>query len=151
MALTRANTESILVKRCGPLLTVADMDGSTIDGTNADLNDPIGRAVRDLDYTVTSVVSIADADVAQVTESEYDQFLDMATLHTLENILGNYDDVDIKAGPRDEKLSQTVKQIERKIGRLKDKIEDLYGWGLSAPVARVITVDTASHGDETDY
>jgi len=150
MSLTRANAEAILVKRVGPLLTAADM-AVTVVGTNDDLNDPIGRAIRDLGYTVTSVVSIVDADVAQVTESEYDQFLDLATLRTLESILGNYDDVDIRVGPRDEKLSQTVELIEDKIKRLRDALERDYGWGMAVPVARVVTTDFASHGDDTDY
>lgn len=145
MTLTRANTEFLLEARAGPLLTAADMDGSTVDGTNVDFNDPIGRAVRDLGHTVTSRILVADADIAAVTVAEEEEFLDAAELHTLEAILGNLDDVDIRVGPRDEKLSQLAEQVERKIKRLRKKMDLLYGYGLAVPVAGYITRDLAEH------
>src|SRR5690242_14586451 len=102
MSLTRANIETILVKRCGPLMTAAGM-ATTVLGSNADLNDPIGYAVRKAGGSVTSFVAVADADIAGVDELGYDQLLDLAELRTLETILGNLDDVDLRVGPRDEK------------------------------------------------
>ena len=147
MSITRANTEFLLVARAGPLLTAAGMDGSTVDGTNASLNDPIGRAVRDLGYTVASIVLVSNTDVAQITEAQYDEFLDVATLHTLEAILGNLDDVDITVAPRTEKLSQLAAQIERKIKRLRRYLEQDYDYGLVAPVAGYFTQEFAEHGD----
>lgn len=146
MALTRANVEFLMEARLAPLLTAAGMDGTTVDGTNVDLNDPIGRAVRDIGYTVTSLVLVATADVAQVAVAEYDEFLDACTLHTLENILGNLDDVDIRVGPRDEKLNQLAEKVERKIKRLEDAMALAYGYGMATPVAGYITKDFAEHG-----
>lgn len=145
MALTRANTEFLLAARVGPLMTTAGMDGTTVDGTNADFNGPIGRAVRDVGYTVTSLVLVADADIAQVGVSEYDEFLDAATLHTLEAILGNLDDVDITVGPRKEALSQLAEQVERKIERLREAMALAYAYGMATPVAGYITTDIAEH------
>lgn len=147
MALTRANTEFLLAARCGPLMTAAGMDGTTVDGTNVDLNGPIGRAVRDLGYTVTSPVLISDADVAQITVAQYDEFLDTATYHALEAVLGNLDDVDIKVGPRSEALSQLAEQVERKLKRLKEAMEDAYSYGMAVPVAGYITKEFAEHDD----
>lgn len=147
MALTRANTEGILVARCGPLLNAAGM-AITVVGTNASLNDPIGRAVRDVGYTVTDITNVADADVAHVSADSYDEYLDYATLHALESILGNYDDVDITVGPRDERLSQTIAQIERKIARLMKHIAAAYGYGIPAVTPGVITLKIAEHGDD---
>ncbi len=145
MAMTRANAEFLLVARVGPMLTAADMDGTTVDGTNADLNSPIGRSIRSLGYTVTSLISISDADVAQVTEAQYDEFLDVAELATLETILGHLDDVDIQVGPRSEKLSQLAEQVERKVKRLKARCEDLYEYGLHTPTGGVMTTKFAEH------
>jgi len=67
MTITRANVESILIKRVGKLMTAADMDGSTVGGTNADLNDPIGRALRRIGYTTASIIAVADVDIAGVS------------------------------------------------------------------------------------
>ena len=145
MALTRANTEFMIETRAGPLLTAADMDGTTVDGTNADLNGPIGRAVRALGHSVASPVAVADADVAAVTDAQLDEFLDVAELYTLEAILGNLDDVDIKVGPRSESLSQLAEQVERKIKRLLKRLERLYGYGMGVVAAGYIRKDIAEH------
>ena len=129
MSLTRANSESIIVQRVGALMVLVDF-AITIVGTNANLNDPIGRAIRALGYTVTDVTSVADADVAQVPVASYDKYFDYCEYYTLINILGNYDDVDIRVGPRSEKLSQTVKLLEGKIARKEKMLETLYGLGF---------------------
>lgn len=144
MALTRQAAEILLVARVGPLLTAADMDGTSTSGNNLDLRYVISRSIRNLGYTVDPIF-IEDADVAQVTEAQYDEFLDVAELLALEAILGNLDDVDIRVGPRSEKLSQLAAQVERKIKRLAKRVEDLYSYGLSAPVAGYLTVEFAEH------
>lgn len=143
MSLTRADTEFMIVPRVGPALTAAGMDGTTVDGTNASLNGPIGKAVRYLGYTVASAVLVADADVAQVTDAETDQFLDLATLYTLEAVLGNLDDVDIRVGPRSESLSQLAKQLERKIARLSKQL----GTDLPTMEAGYIQLNFREHDD----
>ena len=55
MAHTRASIEAILIRRCGRMLAATELDGSTIDGSNADLNDPIGWAIRQLGGAVASI------------------------------------------------------------------------------------------------
>lgn len=145
MSLTRANTEFLTVSQCGPLLTAADMDGTTVDGTNLSLNAPIGRAVRDLGHSVASAILVTDADVASVTDAETDEFLDSVLLRTLEAILGNLDDVDITTGPRSERLSQLAEQVERRADRLRASMEEDYGLGLAAPEQGYITINIAEH------
>jgi len=148
MALTRANVEFLLEARLSPLLSAAGMDSTTVDGTNVDLNDGIGRAVRDLGYAVASAVLVADADVGLVPAAEHNEFLDAAELHTLSNILGNLDDVDITVGPRTEKLNQLATKIERKIERLRKSMALVYGYSLATVTTGYITLDFAEHGDE---
>ena len=145
MALTRANAEFLTVARLAPLMEAAGL-AVTVLGANADLNGPIARAVRDLGHTVTSAVLVADADVAQITTAQTSEFLDACELHTLETILGNLDDVDIKVGPRSEKLSQLALQVERKIKRLLAAMGTAYGYGMATPDAGYITLDFAEHG-----
>lgn len=146
MSLTRANAEFLAVAEVGPLLTAAGM-AITVAGANADLNGPIARAVRALGYAVASAVLVADVDVAQITDAQHDEFLDHVTLHTLESIAGNLDDVDITVGPRSEKLSQNAAQVERKIKRLRESMEAAYGYGMADPIALgPVTLDFAEHG-----
>ena len=145
MSLTRADTEYLLEAGVGPLMEAAGMV-VTVAGTNADLNGPIGRAIRDLGYSVASAVLVADADVASVTDAQTDQFLDIAMLHTLEAILGNFDKADINTGPRSEKLNQLAAQAERKIKRLRTSLERDYGYGVGTVTAGYMQQDFAEHG-----
>jgi hypothetical protein len=141
MTITRANVEAILVARCGKLLAAADLDGTTIAGTNASLNDPIGWAARQLGYPVANLTAVSDSDLANVTDDEVDQLLDLAELRTLQNIEGNLDDVDISANGRDESLGQLVKQVQTRLDRVKAAIEKTYGTGLGTLSAGVVTLD----------
>lgn len=147
MSLTRANTEALLVQRVGPAMVKADMDGTTVDGTNASLNDPIGKAIRYLGYAVTNPVLVSDADVAQVTDDQLDQYLDLATYYTLNNVLGNLDDVDIRTSPRSEMYSQMVEWLERKVERMSKQLEAEYGFGRSTITAGYVTLNIAEHDE----
>jgi len=148
MTVTRDNIERILVARCGYLMNAAGLDGSTDDGTNTDLNDPIGYALRKAGYTVDNLGSVDDDDLSGVDVEDYDQVFDLAELRTLENILGNLDDVDIKLGPRSESLSQLSEMLDTRVMRLQAKIERQYGVGLSTLEAGVITLDFADHNED---
>jgi len=141
VTLTRADAEFLTIASVGPAMTAAGMDGVTVDGTNADLNGPLGRALHDLGHAVASFVLVTDADMALVAVAETGEFLDRLTYYTLEAILGNLDDVDLTVGPRSEKLSQLAAQIERRAKRLRDA----WGIGMAMVTAAVITTDIAEH------
>lgn len=126
MALTRVQFETILINRCGKQLTAAGLDGTTVDGANADLNDPLGYAIRQAGGSVADLSSVADADLATFAASDYDKLFDFAEYRTLENISGNLDLVDITEGPHRESLSQLAAQIEKRLTRLGQKIESKY-------------------------
>lgn len=146
MSLTRANVETILVRRCGSLLTAAGLDGTTLDGTNVDLNDPIGYALREMGYTVDDITAVADADVSSA--ANYDKLLDLSELRTLENIQGNLDEVDITLGPRKEALGQLPTRLEKRIERLEAKVRKVYGIGVGTITAGVIKLDFAEHNED---
>jgi hypothetical protein len=151
MTITRAEVETILIRRCGSLLTAADLDGTTINGTNVDLNDPIGAALRRMEYTVASLTAVTDLDLAPVSADDVDQLLDLAELRTLENIEGNLDDVDITVGPRSESLNQLSVRVRMKIDTKRREIEKAYGLGLGTLSAGVVTLDFMEKGDgDTD-
>ena len=143
MALTRANAEVILIRRVGALLTAADLDGTTVDGTNVDLNDPFASALRQLGHTVSSAVLVADADLASLAAADYNAFFDLAELRTKKNVLGNLTLVDITAGPRSERLGQLAEQLRKDIDALQDAIKADYNIGVGTLEAGIITLDFA--------
>ena len=146
MTLTRANIEAILVQRCGAYMAAAGMV-VTIAGSNANLNDPIGYAIRMCDGTVTSFVSVADADVATVLAADYDKLLDIAELRTLDSVATNLDDVDITAGQRSEKFNQLALNLQAIMERKAAKIEKLYGIGSPLIGTGAIVLDFADHNE----
>lgn len=144
MAPTRAEVETVLVARRGPLMTIAGML-TTSGGTNADLNDPIAYGIRQSSGTVASVV-VADADIATV--SDVDSLLDIAELRLLRTIKGRYDRVDIRSGPFSQEFSQLITSLKDDIKDLEQLVADLYGVGGVNVDTGNITMDFASHGDE---
>jgi poly-gamma-glutamate capsule biosynthesis protein CapA/YwtB (metallophosphatase superfamily) len=149
MTITRAQMEAVLVKRCGKLLDAADLDGTTIDGSNEDLSDPIATALRNAGYSVADLSAVADADLALVDADDTDKVLDLAELRTLESIEGNYDDVNISVTDRSESLNQLAIQVQKKIERLAAKCQKLYGIGNGSIEAGVLGLDfMQKDGDE---
>jgi len=149
MALTRANVEAILIKRVGALMTAVGLDGTTVAGTNADLNDPIGYAIRMVGGTTAAPALITDADVTTVATADYDEFLDIAELRALENTLGNLAYVDIKVGNRDEKLGQLSARLEKMIAGKTERLQLLYGYSQATLEAGTVTLNFAEHDEDT--
>ncbi len=148
MTITRTQVERILVKRCGLLLIAAGLDGVTINGTNGDLNDPIGTALRASGLSVADIAFVSDSDLASVTDDLIDQVLDIAEHRTLLNIEGNLDQVDITIGPRSESLNQLATRVKAKIEMLEARISRLYGIGLGTLTAGVIGLDFAEASED---
>ena len=149
MAVTRANVEAVLVYRLGPLMTKAGQDGTTVDGTNTDLADPIAWALRMAGYTTADITNPTTAEVALALD-DIDEVVDLAELRTLENILGNLDDVDTTVGPRDEKLSQLAAQVQELIALKRARNEGLYGHGAPLLDTGTLTYEFAEHQSGSD-
>jgi hypothetical protein len=142
--ITRAGIETVVVNRLSPLMLKAAM-AVTYAGANADLNDPIGWALRQAGYSVTDPATVADADVATVTADKLDEVLDLAEYRALETVLGRLDDVDTTLGPRSERLSQLADQVEKKLERLQKRLEKDYGYGVGPLEVGVTTYEFAEH------
>lgn len=143
MAITRVNAEIILIERVGQLLTVVGLDGTTEDGTNEALNGPIAYAVRRLGHTVASEVLVADSDIDDVVAADYDAFFDLAELRAKKNVLGNFNLVDIAAGPRRESLGQMAEQLRKDIDALQKQIKADYNIGVGTIEAGIVELDFA--------
>lgn len=148
MAITRANAEAILIKRLGALLTEAGLDGTTVTGTNADLNDPIGYALRKLGQTVTAPTAVADADLSGLGSDDYDEFFDLAELRSLETVHNTLTSVNISVGPRREELSQLADRVAKRIADKRAAMAEEYGRGLKPLEAGYITLDFMEKGDD---
>ena len=143
MSITRAYVENVLILRCGNLMAFAGLDNITVDGNNADLNDPIGWSLRLLDHSVTDPKTVVDADLAVVPEEDHNALLDLAELRTLQSTLGNITTVSYKLGPRSENLSDLAKLLDGRIERLVDSIQDMYGLGASTLQTGMVQLDFA--------
>jgi hypothetical protein len=149
VAVTRANVEAILVQRAGPLMTKAGM-ATTIVGTNANLNDPIGWGVRQAGGTVAVYSLVTDADLATVDSADTDKMLDFAELRLLKNILTNISLVDTQVGSRRESLSQLARQLENRIKTFTEELEDTYGLSVPSLEAGFIGVEFAEHYETSE-
>lgn len=142
--MNRANAEFILIARCGTILDAVGLDGTTVNGSNAALNDPLWHALDRLGYSVANIIAIANADIEAVTKEDYAPFLDIAELRTLETALNAAMSlVDFSIGPRRESLSQLAeslaKTIETKRRQLLKDYGDLFGSGLEGGTFSVLS------------
>lgn len=146
MAVTRANVETNLIRRLGNLMTKAGMDGSTADGTNTDLADPIAWGLRESGYSTADITNPTSAEVA-AAEEDIDQVMDLSELRTVESILGGLKNVDITLGPRSESFHQLALQAEKKLAAIQDKVEKLYSFSASPLTTGTLTYEFAEHQD----
>lgn len=128
MSITRAQAEFTLVDRCGTIMTAAGLDGTTVSGSNADLNNPLWFGIKRLGYSVSSLVAVADADLVSIGAADEEAFFDLVELRTLENCLNaSIALVDITVGPRRESLSQLASRLQSVCDRKKAQILADYG------------------------
>ena len=146
MVLTRANIEVILVKRCAKTMAFVDMV-VTIEGSNADLNDPIGVGIRECSGTVTDYVSVADADVATVDSSDYDKLIDIAEYRLIASMISNFDKYGLKVGPRSGYQSQVREGLTSRLKILAKELEAKYGWNAPSPEVGTLRLDIADHNE----
>jgi len=141
MALTIVQVETILTKRVGLLMAAVGLDGSTIDGDNGDLVDPVGYSIRKLGGTIADITDIVDADLATFEETQYDELLDIAELRALQSVQGNFALVDTKIGPRDEKWGALGSLIDKTVSNKQTQVENLYSFGVSTLSANIVEYD----------
>lgn len=146
MALTRANVEVILTKRAAKIMAFVSM-AVTYAGSNADLDDPIGVAIRECGGTTTDVTAITDADVGTVAVADYDKLFDIAEYRLLSSIIGNFDKYGLKVGPRSGYQSQVREGIENRLKTLYEELMAKYGYTAASPEIGTVTMDFADHNE----
>lgn len=111
----------------------------TFTGSNLDLNAPIGWAIRQAGGTVVAPSLVTSTDVQTVAAADYDKFLLLAELRTLQNVLASYALVDAKAGPVEAKSSQLADRIERRIASIRAELAGTYSYGGYGAFAVTLT------------
>jgi hypothetical protein len=132
MPVTRSQVESVLISRCGKILAKFGLDGETIDGTNASLNDPIADGVRSLALAVVDISVVSDADLSYVADADVPQLLDVAECRALESALNNLDSTDEKVMQGEQDWAKFAARMESTIARRKAQLQKQYGIGLSS-------------------
>lgn len=149
MAITRAQLETVLITRAGTWLTASGLDGTTNDGTNESLSDPIADALLLLEYSVADISSVANSDLTSVPAASYRQLLDVAELRVLESALENYKKVDVKAGAVEAKLDELGLRMERAVNRKREVVAARYGIDGATMQAGVIDLNFQQQNDST--
>lgn len=130
--MNKAEIKTLIAGRTAPFM---ELSGLTI--TN--MEDSICEGIILAGGTVASYGNATDAECANVTNSH--MLLLAIEYSWLEYMIDNLPFYDIKAGDGNDKLSQLVGQLERKLGRLKDKLATLYGIGLSEMATHIIDMN----------
>lgn len=152
MALTRATVEAALIARCGKALTSIGLDGTTVDGTNAALADPIGEGLRSLGLATATLGAVVSADVAQVVDADdYAQLLDVAELRALETVLANWTEPDqIDGQDTRQDLGKLRDGLEKTVSRKAAQAQTRYGYGAATGIETgVITFGFQSRDEAT--
>lgn len=142
MSLTRVQAETIVVRRIGRWLSAAKLDGTTVDGTNADLADPLAWAVRQSGGTVTDPTDPGDADLASIAD---DRLLDLAELRALMSAYQNFTRTDAKAGTAEAKDDQIRQGMRAAIAAKQALVAGLYGVVVAGVFGNELTSASARH------
>lgn len=134
MTITRQDVEQVMDRRVGAAMDLAGM--STGDGNiNPWLTDPLRWALYMLGYDATSVVSVTDADLADVPAGAYDALLDLCELRALEAVRTNYTDVTTRVGQVEEDRSDYLTALAATIKDKRSTIASIHDDLLKHPLS----------------
>lgn len=134
--MTRAELETVLVNRLRGKLSYVSL-AVTHAGANADLNDPMRRAILFMGGSVASM-TVADSDLSGFSGWPAEQLMDIATIETLKAIIGQCYDVDQGVEADYQRLSQFADQCQKQLAYLEEQARNPYGPGIPAPASGVI-------------
>ena len=152
MPATVAALEGVILSRCSTLLVDVGMDGTTQDGTNSSLRDPIGFGLRQAGGTVATFGAVTDADVQTVDPADLDMVADLAEYRALQNAYGrSLGKVDLAVSGAlnvSQHLSDRAKNLERALRDRAAYVRAAYGLGAATLSAGVNSLDFVQQGDD---
>ncbi len=133
--MTLADAQKTLIRRCGKFLVAAQLDGTTINGTNADLMDPVSEGLIACGVTPADYTTPTTAEVQSLAASDLRKFLAIAEYRTLETVLGNWAKPDQTAGTDNEqKLGALRDSLQKTLGTKLKALQDEFDYGSQASV-----------------
>ena len=147
MTVTRAQIETLLVRRAGKRMAFVEFSKET-NGSNPDLADPVSFALLAMGITPADITTPADADLVTVTDAQIGELLDRAELRLLQNILGNMDAVTLSVDGRSESYGQITVTLEQAITRLQTKVDTDYAGAGNTLSSGLIIQNFTSKGDD---
>lgn len=112
MALQRYSLDTVLLRRCAPLMERAGMDITTVGG-NPDLDDPIAWALRVLGFSTANVETVSDADLSTVGVAYWDAILDLAEVRCLESVAANLSKVSTRVGNLQQQHGELAPRVQK--------------------------------------
>lgn len=141
MALTRAIVDPLLLARIGELYKRIGKNGTTADGTNADLAVALGWALRRLGGTATTFGGCTNTDLATLPSNREDAFLDVAELRCLMDAQTSIVGGKITVGPVTEDNSTFAAQLAETIKAKQAAITRDYGSMINPPIDTDVEVE----------
>jgi hypothetical protein len=136
----RAAYEAALLSRAGPMMAEVGKDGTTADGTNQSLSEPLREGLASLGVYPATFGDVTDADLAKVPPASVSQLLDIAELKLVSTVHGSFTAVDETISLGSIKVSQNRDAITGRLAALAGFCLSRYGYGLTAPRAGSIRV-----------
>lgn len=123
MPLTVSQVEVKLTGRYGYLLSQVGLDGTTTDGTNPTLVEPIRAALVAMGHATTSSDAASDADLEALADGDLTKLLDVAAYLALDAAWGRaVFFCDQSLGSESQSLSQVAKGIKDRMDALEKRI-----------------------------
>lgn len=139
---TRAQVESIMVRRVGRILEFWHLDGQVKDGHNADVGAALGRALLEVGGTLpTNLASPSDADVDGVDAADLARVLDLTHLHLIEACLDNADEVRGRRGVNEQEWNGRIAELRRRYDQKLAEVGARYGDGVGSAGVGTIALD----------
>jgi len=148
MTITRAEAESLLLRRCAGLMDLAGLDSENETGLNKDLHDPLVYALLSLGHSIADYALVSDTDMSAVTSTEMLSFLDLAEYRLLLNISENMSLVDVTLGPRKESYGQLGIRLKSRISDLSERIKVEHGIGVGNLEIGDLNLNFQTKGDD---
>jgi hypothetical protein len=117
-ALTRAQFESVLILRRGPMIVGCCMSANpgADPSPRAYLGDPIATALECLGFQVQDPTNPADPEVAPVSNGRpRRQAFDLAELRLIESVIGNFSQVTYRSGSEGQDLTDFRKDAQAQL------------------------------------
>jgi hypothetical protein len=153
MPILRASLEAAVLRRVKAWWAQVGLDATTVNGTNADLNDPLTTSCRLLGLTLADPLNLAadvggaNVDLAGVTQDQIDQLLDVAEWRCVRTCRANWSNVSMRVGQNAQDLTDLADRLEKADQRLTEQVRNQYGIGLGALGAESIDLGFQQQDD----